>query len=135
MRRLALFLAPFTILLSGCATAANLFYFHEEEGGKRMYGGVIADLGAIRESATQGRARPIACAALDLPFSFVGDTLTLPVTFCAELSRTFQKRDAIIHATAAPEQFPHNPERSGKLLSRETIQAVIDSTPAAPSAE
>ena len=67
--------------LSGCGTAANTVLLWPEEGGKRAYGGVRADWEMIRErgeDGNSGKASVPVLAAIDLPFSLVADTITLP---------------------------------------------------------
>jgi uncharacterized protein YceK len=84
--------AVLALALGGCGTALNICYWDPEEGGKRVYGGVRADAGAVGDGARlcvtsagwgdRLRAtRAALLAAVDLPLSAVADTLTLPVTF------------------------------------------------------
>lgn len=63
--RLSLF-ACLVPVLAGCGTLANTF---EPEPENKIYVGVRADLGAVGHGGL-----------LDLPFSFVLDTLLLPYT-------------------------------------------------------
>jgi uncharacterized protein YceK len=77
----------------GCASALNTFYFLPCEHGQRIYGGVRLDaevfqghLQAVREEKLTGKpsssytAKEATLAAVDFPFSFMLDTLTLPIT-------------------------------------------------------
>ena len=87
--------------LGGCGTAGNLWR-PPVLGGQHIYGGVRLDAAAIRESLTgqppdpdprrvaPPPVRTILCSAVDLPFSAVADTLTLPATIRATLD---QRRD------------------------------------------
>jgi uncharacterized protein YceK len=67
--------------LSGCGTAANTVFLNEVEGGKRAYGGVRADWEIVRERGEEGSGANLRAplwAAIDMPFSLVADTVTLP---------------------------------------------------------
>src|SRR4051794_25427740 len=74
-------------LAGGCGTFVNTLWFTPDEGGKRAYGGVRADVQYVRQTATEpaehetvlGRAGKATLMALDVPFSLVGDTVLLPV--------------------------------------------------------
>jgi uncharacterized protein YceK len=105
-------------LLSGCGTAANLLYIGLPTDDKlNVYGGVMVDAKVIRGSATdtlrpkgvQGfaaSARDAVLMTLDLPFSAVADTLTLPVTVPAAIQRRNRRAD---QADAGnPAAFPLN---------------------------
>jgi uncharacterized protein YceK len=88
-RAAALFLAVGT--LGGCGTLANL-------GGRgwehtRIYGGVLGDVKGAQDWIADNPITPeadiqknvgtvvgVGLVALDVPFSAIGDTLTLPVT-------------------------------------------------------
>jgi uncharacterized protein YceK len=90
-------------LLSGCGTVANIAELGDPAPDHPViYGGVRKDI-AARGNALTGAmmARPLDGGAqsaifeavalqftLDIPFSVVGDTLTLPVTIPAELLRS-----------------------------------------------
>jgi uncharacterized protein YceK len=89
-------LAASLALLSGCGTIMNF----SDKGNGSIYGGVVRDFsetGRLLEhtpSSSSGpflRACDVALAGsfytFDVPFSFVADTLTLPVTIPAALSR------------------------------------------------
>src|SRR5438105_2749556 len=81
-----------TAMLSGCGTCVNLLSDANEETeylrGKRVYGGVATDwtFALICCTGTDLLTMPftIPCAAylvaVDIPLSFIGDTLTLPIT-------------------------------------------------------
>jgi uncharacterized protein YceK len=73
--------------ISGCGTFVNVCWLHEEEGGKRVYGGVRGDLESAAQAVQERKADDslvvVARAAVDLPFSAAADTLTLPITLCA----------------------------------------------------
>jgi uncharacterized protein YceK len=77
----------------GCASALNTFWFLPCENGWRVYGGVKLDaerfseaLQADKDEKSGGKppsdltATDAALAAVDLPFSFALDTLSLPIT-------------------------------------------------------
>jgi uncharacterized protein YceK len=79
-------------LVSGCGTLCNTSgVWSVAEGGMRPYGGVLTDLDFARDIALDtvfaktagdylsGGGR-LVLLLVDLPLSFVGDTLTLPVT-------------------------------------------------------
>jgi uncharacterized protein YceK len=75
------------LLVSGCGTLCNTVWWIPEEGGERIYGGVQMDVGVLRESLSVrsedrgigDRLLGVAFFTLDLPFSAIGDTLTLPI--------------------------------------------------------
>lgn len=76
------------VILSGCGTAQNVILPKQPT---RVYGGVQRDLVKIGDGIlpTPGAERPVLNALgglVDLPFSAVGDTLTLPVTIPASRS-------------------------------------------------
>jgi len=74
------------VLTSGCGTFCNTVYFHPYEGGKRVYGGVRGDCEAVERLAVApathetewDRIRLGIFHVFDMPFSALGDTLTLP---------------------------------------------------------
>jgi uncharacterized protein YceK len=75
------------LLCCGCGTATNTLWLTAEEGGRRPYGGVRADLDVIQAQRDSGLR-----AAIDLPFSVIGDTVTLPYTLaweCGLFTRTY----------------------------------------------
>jgi uncharacterized protein YceK len=84
LKRLPIIAIAFlTLLGSGCGTVANTVWFIPEEGGKRVYGGVKVDLQVAREALERPvPGKPLAglWCLIDLPFSLVGDTITLPYT-------------------------------------------------------
>jgi uncharacterized protein YceK len=69
-------------MASGCGTFANTVWWTDDEGGKRVYGGVRAELGQIKEAEGPADA---ARMALDLPLTVIGDTITLPFTISYSL--------------------------------------------------
>jgi len=89
----ALAVAALACLLSGCGTFVNTFWFYPCSGGSsnqpepfRVYGGVQNDVQMLREVKP---ADPCALAiapliVLDMPLSFVADTLTLPLILAAQ---------------------------------------------------
>jgi uncharacterized protein YceK len=90
MKRIALFgfvlvAAP---LCAGCGTCANTLWWSPEEGGMRVYGGVRAHVERLQESPPNESVWDdigyCAFAAIDMPLSLIGDTLTLPFTIVAE---------------------------------------------------
>jgi uncharacterized protein YceK len=77
------------VILSGCGTAQNVILPKQP---MRVYGGVQRDLEKIGDGVVPrpGAERPVLTGLwglVDLPFSAVGDTLTLPVTVPAQCSR------------------------------------------------
>ncbi len=94
MRKTALAFSAY--FLCGCGTMVNL----SDKGKGDIYGGVVRDFteaGRLLEHTPSSSSGPFlrACDAavaltsytLDVPFSFIGDTLTLPLTLPAALSR------------------------------------------------
>lgn len=95
--------ASVALLNGGCGTAVNTVWLAPFEGGQRVYGGVRADLGVMRELASGEtgmiasgepvkmepgeRLRKLFFLSLDLPLSAVGDTLTLPYTIPVSVRR------------------------------------------------
>ena len=86
-------LAGAVVWLGGCGTVANLVRSGDEQ---RVFGGVRLDMEAVQECAGEvgkagGPENPAdtvvgaTFSVLDIPLSLVGDTLTLPLTFLAEL--------------------------------------------------
>ena len=83
-------------LSSGCGTVANTVWLIPEEGGKKVYGGVKADIEMVHDCSVEacqsedfgGRmawtGKAIAMA-IDVAFSALGDTLTLPITIPASI--------------------------------------------------
>jgi uncharacterized protein YceK len=73
--------------LGGCGTFANVCWLPEEEGGKRVYGGVRGDwesaAQAVQERTADESLAVVAKVAVDLPLSAAADTLTLPITLGA----------------------------------------------------
>src|SRR5579871_4117070 len=86
-------LAVFALLGGGCGTVGNLRPPGESVAGdpeKRVYGGIRSDLDHVQYNLDSSKPRmlfPLAVALglFDLPFSFVGDTLTLPYTLAYDL--------------------------------------------------
>lgn len=77
--------------LGGCGTFFNFADFHgarEEFGNERIYGGVAIDFLAISEIDGFWQAIGVFLVMpIELPLSFVMDTLTLPITIPATLGR------------------------------------------------
>jgi uncharacterized protein YceK len=67
--------------LLGCGTVNNTVLTRPEDGGKIPFGGVREDMEGIKTSEQNSKAaRPLLCA-IDLPFSAIGDVVTLPYTW------------------------------------------------------
>jgi uncharacterized protein YceK len=72
--------------MSGCGTTANILWFTENEGGQRIYGGIRAETQSFRESIVEpsdpesNNQQSVWPIILDMPFTLIGDTLTLPLT-------------------------------------------------------
>ncbi len=76
MNRKHLYALLVSVALCGCGTMDNMRGVH---GESRVYGGLRQD---VKEVA---RGNP--AAALDMPLSAVGDTVTLPVTVGRKLTQ------------------------------------------------
>lgn len=85
-----------TSALGGCASAGNF----SADGGPKVYGGtrvdvalISGDLGPDADPADVKKVKGTAlagaacCGLVDLPFSFVADTLLLPVTAPMAMAR------------------------------------------------
>src|SRR5690242_10542993 len=90
---LAAVAAAATALLGGCGTVANVTLSGPPSGGGalKVYGGVQRDLDIVRDCTTNPDhpkdnaeavcfAAAVTVAAVDMPFSVIADTLTLPIT-------------------------------------------------------
>jgi uncharacterized protein YceK len=87
------------VCLSGCGTAANLSGGAQGWRNAQIYGGVLTDVKSTQEWVTSnwtnfadwqqdvGTIVGVGLISLDVPFSAIGDTLTLPVTIPAVLLR------------------------------------------------
>jgi len=87
------------IVACGCGTVVNLSRLPGHDGGTVAYGGVAWDLEQATEKHDAAMKNPprrnfesvdgnqSALLLLDVPFSFVGDTLTLPIAWYAERKR------------------------------------------------
>jgi uncharacterized protein YceK len=76
-------IAALALSSGGCGTLANTAWFIPEEGGKRVYGGVRADVQSAQqcfETPIEGKPLSGLWCLIDLPFSAIGDTITLPYT-------------------------------------------------------
>jgi uncharacterized protein YceK len=67
-------------LSGGCGTLLNTTYFTPDEGGERVYGGVRLDAEVIEDGYGQRSPLVIALFLADLPFTLIGDTVSLPYT-------------------------------------------------------
>ena len=90
----AMVVAALLAFACGCGTAANLIETTEGPGPKKVYGGVRSDcenvLGSLQSLPVLGPFWSSVCFigyTADLPLSFVGDTLTLPITVLATIER------------------------------------------------
>jgi uncharacterized protein YceK len=70
-------LASVCFLATGCATMDSLVCQTDDEGGRRVYGGVHSELDNIHQSQ---QFPEILSGAIDLTFSAIGDTVALPFT-------------------------------------------------------
>jgi uncharacterized protein YceK len=68
------------VLSGGCGTLLNTTYFTPDEGGERIYGGVRLDAEVIDDGYGQRSPLVIALFLADLPFTLIGDTVSLPYT-------------------------------------------------------
>jgi uncharacterized protein YceK len=107
----------FVVWLSGCGTITNTCWRSPDEKCAKMYGGVKMDIEAGREASSQVShpddlqsfvegVRIVTCCTLDLPFSAVGDTLTLPITFVSELGQAMIEGDMDPNKPRPPEPGP-----------------------------
>jgi uncharacterized protein YceK len=96
-RTLAVLLVVVVPAFNGCGTAGNLSSCCSS-GDWAVYGGVALDakaaVKAVQDVVRPGDQSPFVAAlaivyysAVDMPLSFVGDTLTLPITLQAALQR------------------------------------------------
>jgi uncharacterized protein YceK len=93
-RAICVALVLWSLPIAGCGTVVNLVKLRPEEGGQSPFGGVRQDVWCIKKAesgefaATHPKSgseqfRQVAILLLctaDLPFSFVGDVVTLPYT-------------------------------------------------------
>jgi uncharacterized protein YceK len=93
---------------SGCGTVMNTAWFIPQEGGQRVYGGVRLDWSYIAEERAPSDS-PKALAVADLPFSLIGDTLTLP--YILALALTTDEHSGAARPTKT--QLIHESETSG----------------------
>ena len=87
------------VYLSGCGTAANLSGGAQGWRNAQIYGGVLTDVKSTQEWVTSnwtnfadwqqdvGVMVGVGLISLDVPFSAIGDTLTLPITIPAVMLR------------------------------------------------
>lgn len=103
-------------LSSGCGTAVNTLWRTSDEGGKTPYGGVATDYSVLWQSqinqVNPDHPNPspledfkVLFALIDLPFSALGDTLTLPyvLTYSAMRQRLSPKTSPSPHLTPTAE--------------------------------
>ena len=91
-------------LASGCGTLLNTAHYPYASGGEEIYGGVQLDYRVVAQEHQKRSATTVALALLDMPFSLVGDTLTLPYTVALSMSRQGEagqpdKKDALLNET------------------------------------
>ena len=77
MRRNTIFVLVLSMALCGCGTVDNMMGIH---GGPTAYGGVRQDFRDVKGG------NPV--AALDVPLSAVGDTITLPASLARSASKS-----------------------------------------------
>jgi uncharacterized protein YceK len=87
------------VYLSGCGTSANLSGGAQGWRNAQIYGGVLTDVKSTQQWVTSnwtnfadwqqdvGTIVGVGLISLDVPFSAIGDTLTLPITIPAVLLR------------------------------------------------
>jgi len=87
------------VYLSGCGTSANLSGGAQGWRNAQIYGGVLTDVKSTQEWVKSnwtsgadwqqdvGTVVGVGLIGLDVPFSAIGDTLTLPITIPAVLLR------------------------------------------------
>jgi uncharacterized protein YceK len=91
-------------LASGCGTLLNTAHYPHASGGEEIYGGVQLDYRVVAQEHQKRSATTVALALLDMPFSLVGDTLTLPYTVALAMSREGgaedpNRKDALLNET------------------------------------
>ena len=97
------------LALSGCGTAANTVFLNELEGGKRAYGGVRTDWEILRERGESGKRESVSApvwAAIDMPFSLVADTITLPYIAAYNVG-LFGREDTTNPSAGKPSNWLH----------------------------
>jgi uncharacterized protein (TIGR03067 family) len=103
-RAVCVCMALVCLLPAGCGTFGNVWLMHEE-GGERIFGGVRLDGILIRDAWTSSESDKdietdnpptlhTAQALLDMPFSAVGDLVTLPYTISLAMKRAKQSASA-----------------------------------------
>jgi uncharacterized protein YceK len=100
-------LAVFT--LCGCGTIGTRLYDDPAKSGdyhgSKVYSGVKGDIEAldrmINSKVASDREAPFLFFLLDIPFSFVVDTLLLPITIYEDLSKGGQKTK--VHPSNPPD--------------------------------
>jgi uncharacterized protein YceK len=115
VRRLALLLVLGSLVVagSGCGTVLN--FFNGEGGGpKQVYGGVQIDCqaaaGLLKDHPGQGIPYQEALwAFFDLPFSLLGDTLTLPLVLLDRLDELSADRPIAVPQPAPPPPIAASP--------------------------
>jgi uncharacterized protein YceK len=104
-KRAVICLAVLASVNCGCMTYSNIAYFGKNSGSgdeKKAYGGVKKDVFLIEENSfNHGSYKELEgliaiFAILDLPFTIIGDTFTLPLTVAYDYD-LFGKR----HTTGA----------------------------------
>jgi uncharacterized protein YceK len=99
--------------LSGCGTMVGnlggLAHHHNE-----IYGGVRVDGDALKEHMQDREWLAAGVALLDMPFSAVADTLTLPITVKATLAGEAGERE-VVPLPASPDES--NPKQSARPAS------------------
>ena len=110
-------LAAVALLNGGCGTVCNNAYLTHEEGGERVFGGVRNDFDGLRSAANdesgvsiggeeyvdrESQVGKLLFHMLDLPFTVVGDTLSLPYTIWIESSRRDPTDDERFQLTRDP---------------------------------
>jgi uncharacterized protein YceK len=109
MARWVALMAVGLFTLNGCGTALNLQGDCDPYGGTRMaatvgYGGLATGLGVIEPNQKLDRqtCALLGCyAAADLPFSVIGDTVTLPITLTLA-ARPHADPDALFTSAVSP---------------------------------
>lgn len=112
-------------LLSGCGTVANLAV-GARDGWKnaRIYGGVRRDVQSAEDWLAHswiplekmelqqdlGSAVGVGLVGLDVPFSAIGDTLTLPITIPASIWGSTRNEAAVTRKTAPQQPVVPSPQ-------------------------
>lgn len=94
----AILLVPLILGMCGCGTCFN--FFSQGPDHERIYGGVQIDasFAVMHVDIDNGHIPPFplpqtVLGIIDMPFSFIGDTLTLPITIPSTIRRCQKEQE------------------------------------------